>query len=204
MSAPILRTRLNCENMEAREVMSASFGIDAGLVPDPTPVMVAATAQDDAIPVVTPARAVAPMAAASASPGVTRVPPTARDIVIMNRLANKKWQLRTTVTNPYTGGAMDITAEIVFRRGGRFSLIQMGTSFGPFGPAQYPASSEGRWWVQNNGVLVMHHLNPWPAEYWVEWQFMRIQSVNNTRFVSPDSGRWFRIPLNTTGIPGLL
>ena len=53
MQRPSLRTRLNCESMEAREVMSVN-PIDPGLVMDQTPAMVVAAAPQDAIPLAAP------------------------------------------------------------------------------------------------------------------------------------------------------
>lgn len=185
-TAPATRTRLGLESLDERAVMSATALPEA--IPVAAPALVRHDASQPQISI--------------ASEGVTRVPPTQRDINLMNKLTGKKWQYVGDVTNPYTGGVMRITAEIVFS-GKTFSLIEVGRAYGPFGVSTYPASSSGKWFVQNNGILVLRHDNPRPAEYWSKWQFLTLQSVRNGQIVSPDGGVWNRIPLNATGIPGL-
>ena len=131
---------------------------------------------------------------------VTFLPPTARDRAITGVLANRKWQYVANVVNPFTGGTLRITAEIVFVRTGTFSIVQVGVAQGYFGPVRYYSGSSGIWRVQNNGYLVLRHDHPYPAQYWSKYQFMHITSINATRFVAVGAGTWRHIPLNATSI----
>ena len=133
---------------------------------------------------------------------MTRVPPTARDVFFMQRLANRKWNHSYTTTEPFAGTRVDIFQEIVFQPNGHFTFQQLMLNYTSYGfVASYPGYSEGRWWVQNNGRLVMHATSYSGA---AEYQFMTLRSINGRRFVSSDNGTWIKIGRNTTRIPGPL
>jgi hypothetical protein len=209
--APVRRrNRLGFDTLETRDVMSGSV-LGSTLLPDLQPRL-------DAVPVVSttisqPATQDTALNSTrlltSTTSGVTAATsfsfttPTAYDRLLMQRLVNKKWQLRTSGVNPFTGNAVKTITEMVLQSGRNFTMITMSVEQTIFGKVRYYAGSSGKWQVQNNGRLVLRHDNPWPAEYWVKWQFMRLRSVTNSSFVSPDSGTWNRIPLGSTGIRGL-
>ena len=151
-------------------------------------------------PAVLPAQPAVHAADAVVKRSVTFLPPTARDRAIAAALANRKWQLVTTVTNPFTGGRMRIIAEVVFVRTGTFTLNQVGIVQGYFGPVRYYSGTAGIWRVQSNGTLILRNDHPYPAKYWAKYQFIRITSINSARFVSPDAGTWRQIPLRSTAI----
>jgi hypothetical protein len=198
MPAPTLRTRLNCETMEAREVMSADLGIEPGFTLGQTSMVVETLVPADAIPVAAEQQAdgrqPVPL---RATPGVTRIPPTPRDRMFISRLANKQWSQVVTFTNPLSGNFVEQYNELSLARG-LYSLQSLWIEYTPFGPVSYPALSQGRWWVQNNGRLVLQDYDPTSAS---RYTFMTLRAVNNRALITTDNGRWERFN-GPSRIPG--
>lgn len=212
MSKSSKSMRLALNSLDAREM-------PAVMVPNPmavaTPALVSAPAANNnqvQLKVTTPA-ASANLAVATnqattnqitPTPGVTRLPPTRIDLQVTAAIENRKWYIRYQVTNPYTGIRTQITQEMKLLKGGVFSADFQSVAPGFLGLDTKRIISGGKWWVQNNGILVIQtDYSSFPVD---KYYFIQVKSVafdpksGYNLMHTKEFGAWYQIPWNTTYI----